>query len=276
MENIYLPQKLIISEIEEQSPTVKLFRLKKEKGDFELNDKGMAYIPGQFVLIGQVGYGEAPFGLLSSPYQNKYLEVAVRKTGGVVTTYLHSLKPGDAINMRGPYGNGFPLEFFEVKDIILATGGCGIPPIASLIEHIIHDRDRFGDIYLIYGSKNPEEILLKERMEEWKKKDVNVDVTIDKPFLGWTGNVGFVADLAKKIKINPNRTAVMMCGPGPMVDSLLKVFLPAGISPKDIFNSEERRMQCGVGKCQHCTIGSKYVCMHGPVFSYDQIQKNHD
>lgn len=276
MENIYLPQKVIVADIEEQSPTVKLFRLKKEKGNFELNDKKMSYIPGQFVIVGQIGYGEAPYGLLSSPYQNEYFEIAVRKTGGLVTNYLHSVKVGDSITLRGPYGNGFPLGFFEIKDIVLATGGCGIPPIAGLIEHIIHDRERFGDVHLIYGSKNPEEILLKKRLEEWKQKDINVLLTIDKPDPTWNGHVGFVADLAKEIKINPDRTMIMMCGPGPMVNSLLKVFLPLGVSAKDILTSEERKMQCGIGKCQHCTTGSKYVCLNGPVFSYEQIQQNHD
>ncbi len=254
MENIYLPKLAKIKNIEEQSPTVKLFRL----------EPGFAFTPGQFVLAGQIGYGEAPFGPLSSQNENKYIEIAVRKAG-VVTNYLHSLKKGDTITLRGPYGNGFPLDFMKGKDIVCATGGCGIPPIASLIEHIIANREKFGRVYLLYGAKSQEEILLKDRFERWESGGIKV-MTI----------AGFVTDLIKEIEIDEANAVAVMCGPGPMMDALEKVLRPLGISDRRIFVSMERKMQCGVGKCQHCTTGGKYVCMDGPVFYYDQIEKNHD
>ena len=129
MKNIYLPQKVTVTKIIEQSPTVKLFRFEKNKKDFELNESGLVFVPGQFILAGKVGYGEAPFGPLSSPYEKRHIEIAVRNTGGIVTNFLHSLKEGNEIEMRGPFGNGFPLDFMIGKDIVAATGGCGIPPI---------------------------------------------------------------------------------------------------------------------------------------------------
>lgn len=264
MKNIYLPQNVIITKIIEQSPTVKIFRLERDKKDFELNEKGLVFIPGQFVLVGQIGYGEAPFGPLSSPYEKRYMEIAVRKAG-TVTNYLHSLKEGDTVSLRGPYGNGFPLDFMEGKDIVAATGGCGIPPIASLIEYIVENRDKFGRIYLLYGARSPEEILLKDKLEEWKKENIKV-LTV----------VGFVTDLIKEIEIDEINAVAAMCGPGPMADALEKVLRPLGISDRRIFVSMERKMQCGVGKCQHCTTGAKYVCLDGPVFNYDEIDKNHD
>jgi len=254
MENLYQPKKVKIIKIEEQSPTVKLFRLAP----------GFSFNPGQFFLLGKVGYGEAPFGALSSPYESDYIEFAVRKTG-TVTDYLHSLKEGDEIELRGPLGNGFPLDFIEGKDMVLVTGGSGIPPIASLIEYIIKNREKFGNIYLLYGAKTPEEILLKDRLEEWQKSDIKV-LTI----------AGIVSDLVKEIKIDEQNAVAVMCGPGPMMDALEKILRPLGISDRRIFVSLERRMQCGVGKCQHCTTGDKYVCLDGPVFYYDQIDKNHD
>lgn len=263
--NIYLPQQVKITKIEEQSATVKLFRL----------EPGFSFVPGQFVLAGQIGYGEAPFGPLSSPSEDKYIEIAARKAGAV-TNYLHSLKKGDTITLRGPYGNGFPLDFMEGKDIVCATGGCGIPPIASLIEHIISNREKFGRVYLLYGARSPEEILMKDRMERWKESDIKVILTIDKPAPNWNGYVGFVTDLVKEIEIDEANAVATMCGPGPMVDALEKVLRPLGISDRRIFVSMERKMQCGVGKCQHCTTGDKYVCLNGPVFYYDQIENFHD
>jgi NAD(P)H-flavin reductase len=266
MKNIYLPQIVKITKIEEQSPTVKLFRL----------EPGFAFNPGQFVLVGKIGYGEVPLGPLSSPYKKNYIEIAVRNTGGVVTTYLHSLKKGDNIELRGPFGNGFPLDFMEGKDAVLITGGCGIPPIASLIEYVIKNRGKFGNVYLIYGAKSPEELLLRERMKEWEKSEIKVITTINKSADGWTGHVGFVSDMIKEIKINEANAVAAMCGPGPMMDALEKILRPLGISDRRIFVNMERKMQCGVGKCQHCTTGPKYVCMDGPVFNFDEIGKNWD
>lgn len=225
---------------------------------------GLSFIPGQFVLVGQIGYGEAPFGPLSPPDEKNYIEIAVRKTG-TVTNYLHSLKEGDKITLRGPYGNGFPLDFMEGKDVVMATGGCGIPPIAALIEHIIKNREKFKNVYLLYGAKSQEEILLKDRFERWESGGIKV-MTI----------AGFVTDLIKDIKINEQDAVALMCGPGPMMDALEKILRPLGISDRRIFVSMERKMQCGVGKCQHCTTGDKYVCMDGPVFNYDEIDKNWD
>ena len=198
--NSDFPQKVKITKIEDQSPTVKLFRLELEK-KIEKNEDGTTYNPGQFILIGQVGYGESPFGPLSSPYENKYFEVAVRKAG-IVTNYLHSLKKGDEITLRGPYGNGFPMDFFKGKDIVLITGGCGIPPIAALLEYVIKNKKDFGRVYLIYGAKTPDEILLKNKVEKWKKDGIHVIITIDKPIEGWDGPVGYVSDFVKEIKID--------------------------------------------------------------------------
>ncbi len=281
MENIYLPQKVKIVKIEDLSPTVRLFRFVPtqrsgfKKGKFEKGENGLVFTPGQFVLVGKIGYGEAPFGPLSSPFESEYMEIGVRKAG-TVTNFLHSLKEGEEIDFRGPYGNGFPLDFFEGKDVVMVTGGCGLPPIASLIEYIIKKRNAFGNVYLIYGARNPEEILLKKRLDKWVEEGIKVITTIDKPFSGWDGNVGYVSDMIKEIKVDEANAVAAMCGPGPMMDALEKILRPLGISDRRIFVSMERKMQCGVGKCQHCATGGKYVCKDGPVFNYDEIEKNWD
>jgi NAD(P)H-flavin reductase len=255
MENIYLAKTVKIIKIEEQSPTVKLFRLAQ----------GFSFNPGQFFLLGKIGFGEAPFGVLSSPYENDYIEFAVRATG-TVTNFLHTLKEGDEIEIRGPFGNGFPLDFIENKDIVMVSGGSGIPPIASLTEYIIKNREKFKNVYLLYGSKTEEEILLKYRFEKWKEGGIKV----------MTIAGGFVTDLIKDIDVDEQNAVCLMCGPGPMTEAIEKVIRPLGISDRRIFVSLERRMQCGTGKCQHCTTGDKYVCLDGPVFYYDEIDKNHD
>lgn len=276
MENIYEPKVVKVTEIKQQSPTVKSFKLEPLGFfNFDKDDDGTVFYPGQFLLVGNVGWGESAFGVMSSPYQDKHMEIMVRATGRV-TNYLHSIKEGDKITIRGPYGNGFPVDFYRGRDVVMVTGGCGIPPIAALVEYIIKHRKDYGRIYVLYGAKSPEEVLIKDRLEEWKKHDINVVVTIDKAVAGWTGPVGFVTDLIKDIHIDEKNAGVAMCGPGPMMNAIEKIVRPLGIADRNIFVNMERKMQCGVGKCQHCTCGEKYVCMDGPVFNFDEIDKSWD
>ncbi|MBU1255362.1 FAD/NAD(P)-binding protein, partial [Patescibacteria group bacterium] len=277
MKNLYKPFKVKIDKIEKHSHNVNLFRLaspKRSEGGFKKNEQGLVFNPGQFVLPGIFGYGEAPFGPASSPYQDSYIDILVRRVG-VLTEALHQLKKGDEIFMRGPYGNGFPLDFMKGQDIVMVTGGCGIPPIASLIEYVIKNKDDFGRVYLIYGARTPDDLLMKDRIKEWEK-DIKVLLTVDKPNKDWKGSVGMVSELIDDIKIDPKNTVSAMCGPGPMMDALEKILRPLGVSDRRIFVNMERKMQCGIGKCQHCTTGSKYVCKDGPVFNFDEIDKNWD
>jgi len=274
MKNIYKPFKVEIVKIEEQSSNVKLFRLQKEKGNFFVNNQGMSFNPGQFVLISNFGYGEAPFGIASSPFEVRYVDIVVRRAG-CLTKVLHQLKKGDQIFLRGPYGNGFPVDFMSGKDVVMVTGGCGIPPIAALIEYIIEKKWKFGRVYLVYGARTKDDLLMKKNLEKWDK-DIKVILTVDQPDKSWKGHVGMVSKIVKEIKIDPLDAVTAMCGPGPMMDALEQILRPLGISDRRIFVNMERKMQCGVGKCQHCVVGDKYVCQDGPVFNFDEIDKSWD
>ncbi len=274
MKNIYLPEPVKITRIEELSPIVKLFRLQKIKGKFEKQENGLVFTPGQFFIAGLWGYGEAPFGGASDPYNQKYIDLIIRKTGNT-TNAFHALKNGDEMTLRGPYCNGYPLKFLKNKDLVMVTGGCGIPPIASLVKYIIKNRKKFNRVYLLYGSATPADLLLKNDLKKWGQF-IKVLLTIDKPAPDWKGHVGWVSELVEDIKIDPINAIAVMCGPGPMVHALENVLNPLGISDKRIFVADERKMQCAVGKCQHCTTGKEYVCVKGPVFNLDQIDKNYD
>ncbi|MBU1290095.1 FAD/NAD(P)-binding protein [Patescibacteria group bacterium] len=277
MKNIYEPEKVKIIKIEKLSSNVSRFRLaspKPGKSVFKADENGLVFNPGQFLLFGLFGWGEAPFGAASSPYEKRYLDLVVRKAG-VLTEKLHQLKEGDEAFLRGPYGNGFPVDFMSGKDVVMVTGGCGIPPIAALIEYIIKNRGDFGNVYLIYGARTPKDLLMMDAIKKWEK-DIKVLLTVDKPDKNWKGYVGMVSELIDDIKINAVDAVAAMCGPGPMMEALEKILRPLGIADRRIFVNVERKMQCGLGKCQHCATGSKYVCQDGPVFNFDEIDKNHD
>lgn len=274
MKNLYLPVKASLTRAEELSENVKLFRFKKVRGSFAKNQDSLAFIPGQFVMAGLWGYGEAPFGILSPPTEDRFMEILVRKVG-VVTNALHRLNVGDEMTIRGPYGNGFPISSFEGKDVVMVSGGCGIPPIAALIEYIIQNRERFGRVYLLYGAATPQDILAQGRLDIWGRH-INILLTVDHPTPEWKGHVGLVSEMVKDIEINPLNAVATMCGPGPMMMAIERILRPLGISDRRIYVSLERKMQCGIGKCQHCTTGDSYVCIDGPVYNFDEIDRNWD
>lgn len=232
----------------------------------------LVYNPGQFYFLGSVGIGEAVFSPVRSDVDRGVIVFLVRQVGRV-TNWISTLKSGDQIEMRGPLGNGFPIEEMKGHDIILASGGCGVPPIASLAEYILKKPNDFGKIYFLYGARAPQDLHLQKDMEAWTDK-IEKMFTIDKSCAGWSGNVGFVSDLIKKIKIDPEKTKVALCGP-PMMFKAIQVELnKRGVKDDSIYASLERKMECGIGKCQHCTCGQAYVCIDGPVFRLSEIDVN--
>jgi len=275
--NSYLPVEVKIIKIEQQSPTIKLIRIKKTKGLFPRNSLGMTFIPGQFVMLGLWGYGEAPFDPASSPFEDKFLDMLIANVG-TLTSAIHKLKTGDKLTLRGPYGNGYPLEVLRGsagKDLLMIAGGYAIASIGALAEYLLIHRQKFNNLYLLYGASDPQNILFKNQLKKWGKK-IKVLLTVDKPLPGWKGSVGLVSELIKEVKINPSNTVAIMAGPDVMMKALEKILIPLGVSSHKIYFNQTRKMQCGVGKCQHCVIGDKYVCKDGPVFCCDEINKYWD
>lgn len=254
-----------IHKISQESPGVFRVEIKVEYRDSPI----MVYNPGQFYFLGSVGVGEAPFSPVRSDVDGRTIVFLVRQVGRV-TNWIAGLKVDDSIEIRGPLGNSFPIDEMRGRDIVLASGGCGVPPIASLAEYILKRPDDFGKIYFLYGARTPSDLHLQKDMEAWPKK-IEKMFTIDKACIGWSGNVGFVHELIKKIKIDPKKTKAALCGP-PMMFKAIQVELnKLGVKDDSIYASLERKMECGIGKCQHCTCGGAYVCIDGPVFRLSEV-----
>jgi NAD(P)H-flavin reductase len=245
----------------------KLFTLELPGG------QNMGHKPGQFVMLSIPGVGEAPFVITSSPSRsNGTFEVCVRKVGDV-TGVLHGLQPGAKVGIRGPLGNGFPLDKMRGRDMLFAPGGMGLPPARSLINQVLDERDQFGRVIILYGAKTPAELLFPEELDEWAKRDdVEFHVTVDRADDSWDGNVGVITTLFPKLTVDPHNTIAVTIGPPIMYRFVLMELLGKGIPENHIYVSLERRMKCGVGKCGHCQINSIYCCKEGPVFTYAEIK----
>jgi len=237
--------------------------------------KNFNYIPGQFAEISLIGKGECPIGIASSPTEEGSIKFTIKKMG-TVTTGFHNCEVGDTIGVRGPCGNGWPIEDMKGKNIVVIGGGFAFSTLRSLVMYLLDDRYRkdYKEITVIYGNRDSGEVLYRDDLEIWKKRDdINVILTIDRDEDDWIEKVGFVAPVVKEVGPSPDNTIAVVCGPPIMIKTTIAVLEELNFKDEQILNSLEMRMKCGIGKCGRCNIGNKFVCVDGPVFSLAQLKK---
>ncbi len=265
-ENPYLPHPARIIRTLPQILDHQLFQIRFEK---EQMAESFTYRPGQFVMLSVIGTGEAPFSISSSPTRPGNIELCVRRIGHV-TDALFRLRPNALVGVRGPYGNGFPIEKLEGNNLLLVAGGLGMAPLRSLLWYALDNRSKFNNVTLMYGAKNPDDMLFKyELLNLIDRADVKCLLTVDTDESGiWKAHVGVVTTLFGHAEIDPSNTYAAICGPEIMFKFVLNELLKRNFPKDRILMSLERNMQCGVGKCGHCMVGYKYTCLDGPIFTY--------
>ena len=276
MKSPYVPTPVIL----------KAVRFENEARDLKTFDFGFTcpedvenfkFVCGQFAMISINGVGEAPFGIASSPMESEVVQFTIKKYAeGVLTTALHNLSVGDTLGLRGPLGNGYPMKEMESKNILIVGGGFALTTLRSLTKYLLdeNNRPKYGDITLFVAARDPGEILYKDDLAEWEKRDdINVVQTIDKPAQGWPHKVGFAAPVLKELAPSVQNTAALVCGPPIMIKTCVEVLSSLDFPDEQIITSLEMKMKCGIGKCGRCNIGSKYICKDGPVFTYKELKE---
>ena len=265
VENIFLPRKATIVHTLQATPTETHFTLAMDDG------RAMEYAPGQIAELSLFGYGEIPIGFASSPTRTDTFDLVVRSVGRV-SNAVTKLGKGDPVYVRGPLGNGFDLAKLRGRDVLVVAGGIGICPTRSLIQYILDRREEFERFVLFYGSREPCLQLFSDDLGCWRGAEgVEFFETVDKPDPSWTGNVGVITTLFPKVEISAETRAVI-CGPPIFYRFVIRELDMIGIPRENVFVDLERRMKCGVGKCGHCQINDKYVCVDGPVFPFADVQ----
>jgi NAD(P)H-flavin reductase len=265
--NPYLPAPARVLRISELTDSTRLFELRFENPSLA---EAFDYRPGQFVELSILGVGEAPFSLPSSPTRRGTFELGIRRAGVLTGFLFDHIGEGDTVGIRGPLGNGFPVEKFEGHDVLLVAGGLGMVPLRGLLQFLMDTRDRYGRTLLLYGGRNPHRIMFRDELERLARRgDAEILLTVDdRGGCEWEGRQGFVTDLVDEIDLDPPRTFAVACGPPVFYKFLLRKLIDTGLGKNRIFLSLERRMECGIGKCGHCAVGYTFTCLHGPVFSY--------
>ena len=242
--------------------------------DLQLENQKFAtayqFLPGQFNMLYLPGVGEAAISISSDP-QKDTLTHTVRVAGNV-TGALARLKVGDQIGVRGPFGSSWPVEECRKNDVVIASGGIGLAPLRPLIYHIINHRDDYAKVYVLCGARSPQELLYTDEYDHWRAAGIDVEVTVDIGTDDWTGHIGVVPVLFYRLRLNPDSTRVVTCGPEIMMRFVAFEALARRIDPKHIYLSMERNMGCAIGLCGKCQLGPSFVCKDGPVFSYEQME----
>jgi sulfhydrogenase subunit gamma (sulfur reductase) len=259
----FIPRPAKIVELFDMTAKDRYFRVELEKP--------LGHHPGQFVMVSVLGVGEAPISISCGPRNDNVLEMVIRRIGRL-TQVIHSLKVGDELGIRGPYGSGFDINDFYGKDVLFVAGGLGLAPLRSLITPVVAEAKRFNQISIISGCRNPAEELYRDQLKEWSKAGVNVIRLVDSTEnMPWEFGVGLVTDPIPKMKLDPEKTVAVLCGPPVMYKFVITALKAKNVSSNQIFIDLERRMKCGVGKCGHCQINHVYCCQEGPVFRFSNL-----
>jgi len=230
------------------------------------------FAPGQFNMLYVFGVGEVPISISGDPAKPETL-VHTTRAVGVVTNAMRKLRRGDLLGVRGPFGTSWPVEEAKGHDVVIVTGGLGLPPLRPSVYQLLSRKQEYGKLVLLYGARTPEDIVYGREIEQWRKRsDFAVDMTVDRATGQWRGNVGVVTTLIPKATFNPANTIAMVCGPEIMMRFTIAELQRRGLADESIYISMERNMKCGFGFCGHCQFGPFFVCKDGPVFRYDRIK----
>ena len=269
-QNPLVPELATVLEVIRETPNIMTFRVRFD--DEELMNN-FTYQPGQVGQLSIFGVGESTFVINSSPTQKDYLQFSVMLVGEV-TKKLHELKPGDTVGVRAPLGNFFPYEDMKGKDIVFIGGGIGMAPLRTLLVYMLDNRKDYGNITLLYGARTPNDMAFQEDLKDWTtRKDMNTVLTVDQEVEGWDGRVGLIPHVLTDMNPNPKNCVAVTCGPPIMIKFTIEALKNLKFKDEQIVTTLEKRMKCGIGLCGRCNIGTKYVCVDGPVFTYAELKE---
>lgn len=267
--NTLVPQPAQIVEKHSFGTEIHAYRLRLLEADARPR---FDFQPGQFNMVYVPGVGEVAISISSDP-DDETLEHTIRIVGRT-TRVIARLGVGDVVGIRGPYGNGWPLQEARWKDLVVITGGLGCAPVSGAIDYVFRRRANYGHVTILHGVKKPADMIYRERFEAWRRHPgTTVLLTSDQPDRHWRDRTGVVTELFEEVVFDPTRTLALMCGPEVMLHYAGDLLGRRGLPMERMFVSMERNMKCAVGLCGHCQFGPSFVCKDGPIYRMSAIRR---
>lgn len=209
-------------------------------------------LPGQFLMVWMPGAGERPMSIANS-YP---LTISVANVGRV-SAAITSLKPGDLVSYRGPFGRPFMVPK-GARRLLVVGGGYGAVPLYFLSKRA---RENGVEVAAVLGARTAADIIYEKQLVAVCRE---VFVTTDD---GSRGKKGTVMAEAERLVESGKYDCVYACGPEMMMHAVAVLCRKRRV-PCQV--SLERYMKCGMGVCGSCVISGKTVCRDGPVFSGEE------
>jgi len=262
-----LPEPYLIEGVRQETYDTFTLELAAKNGP-----NGRPFAAGQFNMLYVFGIGEVPISISGDPARQPPLVHTIRAVG-TVTKAMRQLQRGQVLGLRGPYGSAWPVVQAEGNDVVVVAGGIGLAPLRPAVYQLLANREKYGHIAILYGTRTPRDLLYEKELHEWRGRfDVQVEVTVDSAATDWRGHVGVVTTLFPKVRFDPPNTVALICGPEIMMRFTIQELQQRGVEAGNIYLTMERNMKCAVGFCGHCQFGPTFICKDGPVFAYDRIK----
>jgi len=262
----YAPRPFVVRERIQETPDTVTLRLEPKVPGDRLTFKG-----GQFNMVYVYGVGESAISISGDTTHPEELVHTVRAVGKV-TNALAAMTPGSVVGIRGPYGQGWPLDSARGRDVVVIAGGLGLPPLRPSVYELFRHRDAFGRIEIIYGARTPKDLVFAEEVRTWlQRSDLRIQVTVDAAGREWYGDVGVVTTRLPAARFDAANTTAFVCGPEIMMRLTAQALAERGVPKEAIWISMERNMKCALGFCGHCQYGPSFICRDGPVLSYQAL-----
>lgn len=267
MTSPWISHRAVIRSTRAETPGVRTYGIELVDEDTRAS---YTFHPGQFNMLYVPGVGESAISISSSADEPSRLEHTIRAVGNV-TEALARMEAGNEIGLRGPFGSAWPMDKCRGRDLVIAAGGIGLAPLRPAIYHVLANRGDFEEVCLLYGARRPADLLYTNEYESWRKGEIRVEVTVDRAEPGWEGEIGVVPSLFERLPSIDARSMLFTCGPEIMMRYTIIEGLARGIAPIRSYLSMERNMNCAIGLCGHCQLGSEFICKDGPVFPYPRM-----
>ncbi|MBI40248.1 MAG: NADH:ubiquinone reductase (Na(+)-transporting) subunit F [Leptospiraceae bacterium] len=159
---------------------------------------------------------------------------------GIASSYIFNLKPGDEVDVSGPYG-----EFF-IKDtdreMVYIGGGAGMAPLRSHIFHLFHTLKTGRKVSYWYGARSLREVFYEEHFREIEKQFPNFSFHLalsdPLPEDKWEGPTGFIHEVVLNEYLDkhedPSEIEYYLCGPPLMLSAVQKMLYDLGVEKEMI------------------------------------------